>query len=98
MKLQFIFLLTIMLSLLLYDNLQAQINEGVINYQIVTVMEHGIDAKLAELVERDAALAQDISQQIDDFMEDKSTSSSDTIGNVNMIYYFEKPNLQDGSI
>lgn len=94
MKFQFIFLLIIITCLSFLDNLQAQINEGVINYQIVTVIEYGIDDKLGELAERDAALAQNLSQQIDDFMKDKSASFSDTIGNVNMIYYFDNEKVR----
>jgi len=88
------FLLTIILCLLLCDNLQAQINEGIINYEIITVVEYGIDEKLAELAERDTALAQSLKQEIDDFFKDKLISSSDTIGRVNMTYHFDNKRVR----
>ncbi len=94
MKSQFIFLSTIIFCLLLCDNLQAQIKEGVITYETLTIMGYGIDEKLAELAERDSSSAQNLRQEIDDFFKDKFTSSSDTIGRVNMTYHFDNERVR----
>lgn len=88
---KFIFLL---IAFLFSVILQAQTNSGVLEYQILTIMEYGIDGKLAGLAEQDTSLAKKLTQQIDSFMEDKSTSSSDTIGNVNMVYHFDNEKVR----
>jgi len=94
MKFKYAFLSAIILCLSLCDNLHAQIKEGVINYQIITVMGNSIDEKLAELAEVDSLLTQNLKQEINDFLKSKFTSSSDTIGNVNMAYHFDSDRVR----
>lgn len=93
MKSQFTFLLAIIFCLLLCDNLQAQIKEGVITYETITIMEYGIDEKLAELAEKDSSSAQNLRQEIDDFFKD-NIPTSDTIGRVDMTYHFDNEKVR----